>query len=64
MRYRLKASCFFVHESLKRDIQKENDKRKKKSKIIRKNSKIFFNMLLRISSYHFWKLVVNNLYRP
>ena len=30
MRYRLKASCFFVHEILKRDIQKENDKRKKK----------------------------------
>ena len=26
MRYRFKTLCFFVHESLKRDIKKNNEK--------------------------------------
>ena len=29
MQYRLQASCFFVHESFKRDNTKENDEIKK-----------------------------------
>ena len=29
MQYRLKAWCFFVHQSLKRDNKKENDEIKK-----------------------------------
>ena len=36
MWYRLKAWCFFVHESLKIDNKKENDEREK-CKITRKN---------------------------
>ena len=28
MRYRLKMLCFFVHETLERDIKKANDERK------------------------------------
>ena len=36
MQYRLKTLCFFVHESLKRDIKKENGERKKFKKM-RKN---------------------------
>ena len=37
MRYRLKTLCFFVNESLKRDIKKENNE--KKCKIMRNNEK-------------------------
>ena len=62
MRYRLWTLRFFVHESLKRDNKEENYERKK-CKVMRNNETIFFEMLLCIPSYHFLKIVVNNIYR-
>ena len=50
-----------MHKSLERNNKKENDERKK-CKIARKNLKIFFKVLLFLSSYFSSKIAVNDIY--
>ena len=50
-----------MHKSLERNNKKENDERKK-CKIARKNLKIFFEVLLFLSSYFSSKIAVNDTY--